>query len=672
MITMNPGSNYPGYFETGLEPHVVRRMIEMPRTESMEVQPSSASAPEDYERIESDDDSVSLVDSLDDPISKSNTKRGETDESAVLTERSPRPQYEKSQAFFVPIADQGQKPLGDVDSGRLDTALAQAMPDSLRERLEKRQTEMSLRRQDDDWEKPINVNRRKNGGKHRRQKKTTVVNRIEGQQKPIKSSSTSAVESTTTSSGSLPPMALKKNGRFLRAEIGLLESYTIDAQGNLQFKEPQSVPSTKRSVGHVKKSIIHHTVMKKVSSHKSSPKRIDLTKSGPSKRSAPKLLPEHKKSNARGQVSTMKKQPLIAKDLQQMTLYHQSHSDIITPDMDCGPRRMYQKTEIHDGEKRIEILEIVECLNSSSDETTNSTGTPISFTPSMPLKYSKLSKSSKIPVPVVTAATNSASTRGRTKEPTSQKSSSRNASSRESSQTSGAGHFVKNLHQMGSNTKVDQIIADLLIEALNHSTEFGIEFVTSPLDNNNQANGVSSKRAKVTRRNGINSSGKRSACSGKYQQVFDAIPEERGSLSVDSSNDERVTAKLSQLVNTPSVISTAQTTAISTAISTDTIDTMASTAPVSTAQTTSSSSAALPTGSSEASQRKMTIRRPDEEVNRKAAVVPRGREAIENVEDKSDAWFDCFGRSHIGSPADNGSLVDEGIVRHLNKTRLFA
>lgn len=446
-----------------------------------------------------------------------------------------------------------------------------------------------------------------------------------------------------------------------------------------------------------------------------------------------------------------------------MTLYHQSHSDIVTPDADCGPRRMYQKTEIRDGDKRIEILEIVECLNSSPEGTeASSSAMSSSFTPSLPLKYSKLSR---IPVPV---ASLSASSRSRTKD-TSPHKPGRGTSSREAMHSAGASQFVKNLQQMGNNSKVDQIIADLLIEALNHSSEFGIEFVKTPIENN--AGGDSaSKRTKVSRRN-VNSSGKRSAASGKYQRVFDAIPEEKSGLSVDSSNEDRTTG--STISQSKSKVSTAQSvdkigSAISTIttlssqsnISTGTISstfpqatttsnraselntsslptervlgdgeafddnsnakevpgtsttnqtllgtnisptTLASTAKssFSTVSTITNGSgqrsiissshnisAAIPSASTTSTLESITDisslpRTPntvpakaDERSTPQRSTVPRGRAAIESDHSNKDAWFDSFGRRHTDSPiVDIIPPPEEGIVRFLHKTRLFA
>lgn len=176
---------------------------------------------------------------------------------------------------------------------------------------------------------------------------------------------------------------------------------------------------------------------------------------------------------------------------------HQVTSDMVTPDHECGPRRIYQKTEIVDGEKRIEILEIVECLDSSSSSSSSYDSSELSR------------QKSKIPVPIQSAHRRQLRSRQSS-------SSTESSSSRPSS-------------------KVDQMIADLLIEALHHPKDMGIEFVRSPKESLRNASG---KRMSLSRRIAMPTVPRRSANSAKYHQVFEVIPEEKSSLSVDSSNDE--------------------------------------------------------------------------------------------------------------------------------------
>lgn len=763
IITMNSGSNY---VENGAQQMVVRRLVDMPRTESLEVQPSSASAPDENPRIDSDDE-VSLVDSLDDPIVAAK------EQNEMEQGMSPRQSYEKSEAFFVPMAEPVFQVVDDQhQSPRMDTALASSMPEKLREKLEKRQDEMQRRRREEEEQRQYQWSYRSSSEppkQERRRKTGAAAIKINNQFKPSNMTTESSIDTTiTASSSSFVPttMALKSKERFLRSEIGLLESYTIDSQGNLQFKVQPAAPVAVRSVrksvsdGTSSRNVVHHTVMKRISSNKPQVKKKEMPKRLPSKVvSRGGQSSSQKTTHPTG---ASKKQTSLVKDVQQMTLYHQSHSDIVTPDADCGPRRMYQKTEIHDGDKRIEILEIVECLNSSPEGTeASSSAMSSSFTPSLPLKYSKLSR---IPVPV---ASLSATSRNRTKD-TSPHKSNRGSGSREATHSAGASQFVKNLQQMGNNSKVDQIIADLLIEALNHSSEFGIEFVKTPNENN--AGGDStSKRTKVARRNVNNSSGKRSACSGKYQRVFDAIPEEKSCLSIDSSNEDRTTGSTA----TQSKVSTAQSVEkLGSAISTVTtvssqsnisMGTISSTFPqattssthatdlhassllterlptervvgdgaafdddsnakevpgtsttiepsmgtnqspatlTSTAKSSLSTVSTITNGSGQSSIISSSHNKPatipstlesnsqisplastsntvpsktDETPTPQRSSVPRGRAAIESDHTKTDAWFDSFGRRHTDSPlVDINPPPEEGIVRFLHKTRLFA
>lgn len=106
---------------------VVTRLSAVPRTMSMEVQPSSTGEEEELEPEydSADDDTVSLVDSLDDPL-------------------SPRPQGKQgprksAESFFVPIAD------ASVDDEHL--VVSDVMPDKLKERLDTRQKRRDQKKQ---------------------------------------------------------------------------------------------------------------------------------------------------------------------------------------------------------------------------------------------------------------------------------------------------------------------------------------------------------------------------------------------------------------------------------------------------------------------------------------------------------------------------------------------
>ena len=291
----------------------------------------------------------------------------------------------------------------------------------------------------------------------------------------------------------------------------------------MQFQQKSSTdPSTTSSSSVIKRTV--HTV------NKSQPKKSDvITIKRSSHQTKKSTITSHTSSN-----STNQRRKEVIKDVQQMTLY-QSQADLITPDTDCGPRRMYQKTEFHDGEKRIEILEIVECIDSSCSSTPEEDDrSPVEddqHSSSSFYHTSRSSKSSKIPIPVFKSSTQPNVVPSATPQ-------------RKSNRENSAGKiYVKNIHN--NNSKVDQMIADLLIEALNHPKELGIELINSPKDRGlliTAGSGISltgtnaMKRPSISRR-GITGS-RRSANSSKYQQTFEVIPEEKSSISVDSSNDE--------------------------------------------------------------------------------------------------------------------------------------
>lgn len=203
-----------------------------------------------------------------------------------------------------------------------------------------------------------------------------------------------------------------------------------------------------------------------------------------------------------------------------------------------------------------------------------------------------------------------------------------------------------------NNSRVDQIIADLLIEALNHSTDIGIEFIKTPQSSSSESNikvnpskrmSLGSRRSNaITVGPGSVSSGKRSAHnSAKYQQVFDSIPEEKsGSLSYESPSDEQTTPPR---------------------VSTNSNDNPTSESESKTTTKTSTS----PIKSNDASK-KNSPKFPSNGIQTK---VSSGKAAIESDQDKSEAWFGCFGRTHVDSPGD-GLLIDEGILKIMHNTSL--
>lgn len=533
MIPVQTGSSYPSVEYH--RPVIIPRLVH--RTESMEAQPASTSPRENRPDNGADSDD-SLVDSLDDPSSPREVLLDDTVDPLAPTAAEPPPelssepvQYEKSQTFFIPIVDENKT----IDE-RID--FATAMPDKLRKRLVKRLQMLETKKQQ------VNTKKQKKLDKLLKRNRSgtdpqTKTRKITTTTTSTTSESTSAQTEGSSNKSVASQFKAKKN-KFLRTEIGLLESYTIDARGNLQFK-----PQTKELINNNNNMVTSGTT---TTSSSTSVKRSTaaITSSKKSQQATSRkgdIITIKRSQTKKSTVNSTQRRKEVIKDVQQMTLYQ---SDMITPDTDCGPRRVYQKTEIRDGEKRIEILEIVECIDSCSSSPEDSSDLLSSYQ----TRSAAIMHKSRIPVPVY-----------RIVAPKSVNSGSRDNSS--------GRIFVKNIQQLNgsgvggaNNSKVDQMIADLLIEALNHPRELGIEFVKSPKDFSRSSNtsgtpgsGGGSKRSPMSRRSNAGSSGasRRSGSGTKYQQVFEVIPEEKGSISVDSSNEEVGRTKASTTSSTTSI-----------------------------------------------------------------------------------------------------------------------
>lgn len=551
IIPVQSGSSYPNCDHRNHHGIIVSRSVH--RTESMEAEPSSASPREDHGGNESD---ASLVDSLDEPISL----KGERVEATC----SHSPTIEKSQSFFVPIVDTNQPIDEHVD-------VAAAMPEKLREKLVKRQLEMNTKKKIEINKKQKKIQKiidRNQAGSDVDKTKSTAAATTSSSSSIVSKQDSSAISNATTGN-------VKGNkNRFLRSEIGMLESYRIDSRGNMQFiapsKSDNGTSSTKKTCAIVKKP---------------QPRKGDIITI---KRS------QTKKST----IDNNQRRKEVIKDVQHMTLY-QAQPDLITPDTECGPRRMYQKTEIHDGDKRIEILEIVECVDSCSSA--DGSGSPHDT-----FRTTSMMRRSKIPIPVYKSG-QSIGFQKSVKSPTTRDNASPGKI------------FIKNIQQLGNNTKVDQMIADLLIEALNHPKEMGIEFVKSPKEFSRTGSG-NGKRPFISRRNITGS--RRSAGGTKYQQVFEVIPEEKGSFSVDSSTEESIFSQSGQASN---LISDSHETSV---------------------RDLTSCSTNASTGDSKLPQHR----------------IPRGKEAIESdILTESEAWVGFF-KQHDDSLVDSGN---EGTAKML-------
>lgn len=635
VISVISGSSYP--LDGG--EMVVHRLTDMPRTESMEVQPSSAHSRRgedkngNFEKIvvqetketSTEDDAVSLVDSLDNP--------DEIKDKIDLNVSMAGPKsdsIERSQAFFIPIENVDKSSESAINasehqSSGLEAVIANSLPSHLRERLERRQIEINARKETELKQRQDKI--QKLIHRHGDRKSTASAN------KETKSSfqiipDESPTQTVKTLPGQSKTVLLKKaKNKQLRTEIGLLESYTVDGQGNLQFSEPDAKRNGNRKVTTVSGPVVKHVAIKKTITTKTiSP----VKKVRESKIVAKRVIDNRTKQITNPSLNRVKENGKKIQDIEKMTLTHHSPSDMITPDNDCGPRRMYQKTEICEGTKRIEILEIVECLNSSPDSLNpiQSSTSPTASQPGSLVERFSTKQSSKIPIPV----------------PIKNRSRSRQSILNATQQRSLRAQIRGSMHTSNNNinnSKVDQIIADLLIEALNHSTDIGIEFIKTPqnlpsqsiikLNNNGKRMNLSTRRTGNTITGNVNvGSGKRSAhSSAKYQQVFDAIPEEKSSsLSIDSPSEE----------NSPTPVSdkTSKNSLVDTMTDNNSSHTMEKTNDLVTEKET-------PTN--------VSIR------------VANGKAAIDSDNNKTaETWFGFFGRTHVDSPIDS-MLLDEGILQ---------
>lgn len=500
---------------------VVTRLSAIPRTMSMEVQPSSTSAEEELDGAEydsCDDDSISLVDSLDDPLSPRPIRKIRPKKSA--------------EAFFIPISD----PANRIDENLL---VSDAMPDSLKERLDSRQFRREMKKESDQKRKRWKVEQysfERIGRKpvkviDRVARKENIPLQRKSKAKPFRDSSSSTTVSSSKKPSNVKPQS-NKNG--LRKEIGMLESYKIDARGNMQFKAGKTIQepiSSRRAFKALPldEPFVREPVVTSQKKTKSKPEPV---------RSVPKI----------DRMDERRKQ--IIKDVQQMTLYQQAD---LTPDIEGGPRRMYQKTEIQEGDKRIEILEIVECVDTTPESsparwTRGSDKTPRN--PGLTPRGVVLQRSSKTP-----KGTKVDTSHDRTQKTSSQKVSSKSSTTLKTPKSNGTQRLSKSTSRDSSpnptvkvNPSKDRAIADMLIDAMNSNEDPNIEFVQSPKDHLKP----SGKRA-VPRKVVTNGSSRRSANSGKYLHQFEVIPEEKSGLSFDSSNEEAASSRAASQAKEPAV-----------------------------------------------------------------------------------------------------------------------
>lgn len=616
---INTGTSYPLPTNDNRHPTpiIIPRVIG-PKTESMEVNPSSSSAQEDDEfdgiPDSDDEDGVSDVDSLDDVVTIKAKKLNEIAHAQHKKAQALfRQTHLKGQAFFVPIVDPEIQPIDD------HIIVADTMPEKLKERLILRERRREMKRQKEakirQWRMQQYI--------ERKMEQMNVVNEyladlkntntafkvipLPTKTQPLESNvykrspnplsgggwvpktrSAAPVVSQQQSSESNSDKSVKS--KKLRNNIGMLESYKIDARGNMQIQapKPEKIPSSSSSVVKPKIKRSTFTSVKSSKAKLKTPSELNNNiinnhsrKSVASSKRTIIIPPTSSASSI--EATDARRRSQVMKDVQQMSIYKND----LTPDPDSGPSRKMWKTEIQEGDKHIEILEIVECVDgntlaqqapehvtnnfnhlfpppSSSTTTqnhhtnfynTHSSTHPMYVNKTFSVKtvsggYDDLTSSkghhhhhyaSKIPIPVYPRRIHYRHQPFAFYDPSSP-SNHHNSSSTdaEESITSAGSSSVQ------SASKVDRMIANLLMEALKSPDEIGIEFIKSPKVSHHRR----VKRRSQSPSGGIDSSStgyytgdsssRRSASNsaGKYQHRFEVIPEEKSSFSVDSSNDD--------------------------------------------------------------------------------------------------------------------------------------
>ncbi|XP_053691174.1 uncharacterized protein LOC128739701 [Sabethes cyaneus] len=500
---------------------IVSRISAFPRTESMEVQPSNTSAEEEFDDLlgnnGSDSDTPSLVDSLDEveitPRRRHDRKKNQHSPASVgtvvaesvtksentLSEKSPR--HEKGEAFFVPIQDTNV-----IINEHI--VVADTMPLLIKERLNSRHRLMVWKREQENLKRHRKMMRMIEQKKFYGEPAIQVISTIDralGRKEIIAPEDKKRIFGQSSGSYAARLPKTKKKTSALRTELGLLESYKIDARGNMQIQNPAGGGGSSGSTSSAKK--VAKSPWGQAAERRQARATAEAPPTTSTKSSGGQSITMTTTASSRTPrkttIESRKKQ--APKDIQHMTLYQQAD---LTPDIEGGPRRMYQKTEIQEGDKHIEILEIVEC----GDSAPRGSG-PRHRQRAKSAGNRSGHKKSLIPIPIYRWGRNR-----------------RSNYSRESSPLSTA----------GGTPKVDRMIADYLLEALSNPDDVGVTFIKTPEELKDKGK----RSPNVRKNNPANSSTpKRSANSGKYTQRFEVIPEERSSVSVGSSSEELSTGK---------------------------------------------------------------------------------------------------------------------------------
>lgn len=442
------------YYDNVDDSVLVPRFSALPHSASMEVNTSSS----DAEPIGSE--CTSLVDSLEDPNSprtmllrRSINKRNELVRSAIdvldllpeSTQVNEEQSKEKSETFFIRIKD------NDCDCEKENVIVADHMPEKIKQRLYRRHKKRELRMEC-----------------AKRKKMRQLKREIEKENN----------------------MDVKKSKREVENECMVIVDALIDdvifkiAKEEYQYmiiKQQSNTKENNKTSLEDKSAVHQRSIYNKDSSFK--------TKE--TYKTAKHSSINNYKDNVKGSKHNKHRQ---SREIHEIygKLSLQAHP-LLTPD-DCGPKRVYQKSEIHDGRKCIEILEILEYVESSQSS------------PDLTNSYENLhcnkTKKSKIPIPICERI---------------------HKLSKNKAHKSYRSSPVLNYE---NNYKYQGLVSHSLVDTGSDDSNSDVNMKATP-------NELPARRASVPQHETRSRSN-----SLRFKQVFDIIPEEKSSLSVESSSED--------------------------------------------------------------------------------------------------------------------------------------
>lgn len=435
------------YYEKSIDNAIVPRFSAFPHTDSMEVNTSSS---DDAEVIGSE--CTSLVDSLDDPNSprsimlRKSAKRNELVRSSIdildlLPENVHRTEClslkDKGESFFVRLKDDNC----ECDCEKKDIVVADHMPETIKQRLLRRHRKRELRMES-----------------ARRSKVKELRRELQRQRQSELRKSKKEIE--------------KECIAIINALIDeVITKITQDEYKCMRIKQKSIMMVSAKS----EESLFRKNWKKDIELNNNN----RISKNNTTRSCSEGMNNKYQKAEKyqiRGKLSLQTYSPLTSDD--------------------NNTKRIYQKSEIHDGKKCIEILEILEYVNGSgsSPETGNSDD-------NQNTKYKK----SRIPVPVLEKVGSQNSIRSGTSR--TQLFHNRNDKMSACSPSSSQITFSDQSLRAGSPA-----------------------FNVSPTQTPCRAS-VSSCESRA-RSNSL-----------RFKRVFDIIPEERSSFSVDSPNNEQTQSR---------------------------------------------------------------------------------------------------------------------------------